>query len=131
MNSAETGEWPGLDPGSIVPGCLPLARAHVLPARDYFEKAFGAVRREGRHGITESSFSVLVRVLLLESDRLAIMPAHQLRHEVKRGEIAVLPIAMPDSARPIGVTVRAGWRPTATQEAFLRHLRAACEMDEF
>ena len=74
---------------------------------------------------------MLIRGLLLESDRLAIMSAHQLRYEVKRGEIAVLSIAMPESARQIGVTVRAGWRPTATQEAFLRHLRGACEMEEF
>ncbi len=101
------------------------------PARDYFEKAFGAIRRESQHGITESSSSVLIRGLLLESDRLAIMSAHQLRYEVQRGEIAVLPVPMPDSARPIGVTVRAGWRPTATQEAFLSHLREACRMDGF
>ncbi|MGO9173975.1 MAG: hypothetical protein ACLP7P_18710 [Rhodomicrobium sp.] len=43
----------------------------------------------------------------------------------------MLLIAMPDCARPIGMTERAGWRPTATQEAFLRHLRAACEMEGF
>ena len=225
QGSAETGEWSGLDPGSIVLGSLPLARTHVLPAalnalgrekprvnvrvftgpyddllyqlrhgeidlilgalrfplpigdivqtayfsdplailaraghpltqknavtledlkefpwvlppegapaRHYFEMAFGAVLRECPYGIAESSSSVLIRGLLLESDRLAIMSAHQLRHEVKRGEIAVLSIAMPESARQIGVTVRAGWRPTATQEAFLRHLRGACEMEEF
>jgi LysR family transcriptional regulator of gallate degradation len=223
--SGEIGEWSGLDPGSIVLGCLPLARTHVLPvalsalgrekprvnmrvysgpyddllyqlrhgeidlilgalrlpapigdivqtayfsdplailaraghpltkkttisdedlkeypwvlppegapARAYFEKAFGAIRRASKHGITETSSSVLVRGLLLESDRLAIISAHQLRHEVLRGEITVLPIAMPESARPIGVTVRAGWRPTATQEAFLKHLRSACERDGF
>jgi LysR family transcriptional regulator, regulator for genes of the gallate degradation pathway len=101
------------------------------PARAYFDKAFGHIRRESRFGITESSSSVLIRGLLLESDRLAIMSAHQLRYEIQAGEVAVLPIPMPDSARPIGVTVRAGWRPTATQEAFLRHLRMACEMDGF
>ena len=223
--SAEIGEWSGIDPGSIMLGCLPLARTHVLPvalgalgrekprvnvrvfsgvyddllhqlrhgeidlimgalripvpigdvvqtalfsdplailaraghpltkknaiteedlkeypwvlppegapARDYFERAYGAILRESSHGIAETSSSVLVRGLLLESDRLAIISAHQLRHEVQRGEITVLPIPMPDSARPIGVTVRAGWRPTATQEAFLKHLRAACEMDGF
>jgi LysR family transcriptional regulator, regulator for genes of the gallate degradation pathway len=101
------------------------------PARNYFDKAFGAIRRESTHGITETSSSVMVRGLLLESDRLAVISAHQLRYEVLGGEITVLPIPMPDSERPIGVTVRAGWRPTATQEAFLKHLRAACEAEGF
>ncbi len=61
------------------------------PARAYFDKAFGDVRRESRFGIAESSSSVLIRGLLLESDRLAIMSAHQLGYEVRSGEIAVLP----------------------------------------
>jgi DNA-binding transcriptional LysR family regulator len=99
------------------------------PAREYFDNAFGAMRRDSEHGITETSSSVVVRGLLLESDRLAVISAHQLRYEVLGGEIVVLPIPMPGSERPIGVTVREGWRPTATQEAFLAHLRAACEME--
>jgi hypothetical protein len=55
----------------------------------------------------------------------------RLSGEQVRSEIAVLLIAMPDCARPIGMTERAGWRPTATQEAFLKHLRAACETEGF
>jgi len=36
---------------------------------------------------------------------------------------------MPGSMRPIGVTVRAGWRPTATQKALIGHLKAAGELE--
>jgi DNA-binding transcriptional LysR family regulator len=98
------------------------------PARAYFEKAFGAAWKEGRPGVTETSSMVLVRGLLMESDRLTMLSAHQMSHEIKLGQIAALPVALPGSARPIGVTVRAGWRPTKTYVAFLNHLRAASDI---
>jgi DNA-binding transcriptional LysR family regulator len=97
------------------------------PARAYFEKFFGAAWKEGRPGVTETSSMVLVRGLLMGSDRLTILSAHQMSYEIRLGQIAALPVGMPGSARPIGVTVRAGWRPTATYVAFLNHFRAASE----
>jgi LysR family transcriptional regulator, regulator for genes of the gallate degradation pathway len=98
------------------------------PARAYFEKAFGAAGKAGRPGVTETSSMVLVRGLLMESDRLTVLSAHQMRHEIKLGQIAALPVDLRGSTRPIGVTVRAGWRPTATYMAFLNHLRAASDI---
>jgi DNA-binding transcriptional LysR family regulator len=98
------------------------------PARAFFEKAFGAARKERPPGVTETSSMVLVRGLLMESDRLTILSAHQMRHEIELGQIVALPVDMLGSARPIGVTVRAGWRPTATYVAFLNHLRAASDI---
>ena len=38
--------------------------------------------------------------------------------------LAILPVEVPDSLRPIGITVRAGWEPTEAQRAFLDILRA-------
>src|SRR5215469_11926336 len=98
------------------------------PARAYFERMFGAAWKQCRPAVTETSSMVLVRGLLMDSDRLTILSAHQMRHEIKLGQIAALPVDMPGSARPIGVTVRAGWRPTATYVAFLEHLRAASQI---
>jgi DNA-binding transcriptional LysR family regulator len=98
------------------------------PARAYFEKTFGAAWKGGRPSMTETSSMVLVRGLLMESDRLTILSAHQMHHEIKLGHIAALAADLPGSARPIGVTVRAGWRPTKTHLAFLKHLSAASDI---
>lgn len=100
------------------------------PARSYFDRSFGRAAKEGGQGIIETNSAVLVRGLLMDSDRLTIMSAHQLRLEIKLGLIAQLPVDMPASVRPIGVTVRAGWRPTATQQALIAHLMAASAPDD-
>jgi len=102
----------------------------VLPpegaqARIYFDKTFRSIIDGSVHGVTETGSTILVRGLIMESDRLTIMSVHQMLHEIERNEIAVLPIQLPDSARPIGVTVRASWRPTSTQKLFFDHLSAA------
>lgn len=110
--------------------CAWILPPEGTPARAYYEKTFGAI--PGAHrGVIETSSMVLVRGLLTESDRLTIMSAHQMRHEIERGEVVVLPLDLPDSARPLGVTVRTGWRPTATQKLFLDHLRTAASTGSF
>ncbi len=98
--SAEIGEWSGLDPGSIVLGCLPLARTHVLPA------ALSALGREKPR--------VNVRVFTGPYDDLL----YQLRH----GEIDLMlgalriPLPIGDIVQtayfsdPLAILARAGTR---------------------
>jgi len=56
----------------------------------------------------ETGDLALLRGLLLESDMLTVLSAHQLHHEVRTGQLAVLPFAMPGMERNIGITTRRG-----------------------
>ena len=95
------------------------------PTRDHFEALF----RNGRHtrlaGVVESSSFVLIRALLLESDRLTLISAHQVRLEAEQGLLATLRYDLTHTQRPIGLTTRRDWRPTSTQRIFLDFLRTA------
>lgn len=92
------------------------------PTRNRFESLFAGNRPRG---LIETSSQILVRGLLLGSDRLTLISAHQIRHEHELGLLVVLPVELPGSERPIGLTVRRDWRPTATQGRFLALLREA------
>ncbi|RME16918.1 MAG: LysR family transcriptional regulator [Alphaproteobacteria bacterium] len=72
-----------------------------------------------------TSSMVLVRGLLARGDFLTILSPRQAATEIERGAMVPLDIALPGSARPIGLTTRAGWEPTRTQARFLDHLRRA------
>ena len=54
--------------------------------------------------------------LLLRGDRLTLISTNQIVMEQELGLLAPLPVKTPGSARRIGLTVRRGWRPTATHE---------------
>lgn len=70
-----------------------------------------------------TSSNVLVRGLLLLGDYVTVLSLHQVRHEREQGLVVPLDIAMPASERPIGLTMRKGWRPTPAQRRFLDLVR--------
>lgn len=72
-----------------------------------------------------SSSLILLRGLLTTGDFITIISTHQARHELEAGLLVTLPVSLPDSRRPIGLTTRKDWRPTATQQAFLNLVRTA------
>lgn len=72
-----------------------------------------------------SSSLVLVRSLLTMGDYITIISLHQIRHEHEQGLLVPLPVELPDSRRPIGMTFRRDWRPTRTQQRFVSYLREA------
>ncbi|MFV0279398.1 MAG: LysR family transcriptional regulator [Rhodoblastus sp.] len=96
------------------------------PTRDYFETMFSAAAREKLPGLIETSSLVLMRGALLRSDRLTLISAHQIVTEQRLGLLAPLPVPTPGSARRIGLTIRRGWRPTATHYLLMDHIRATC-----
>lgn len=95
------------------------------PTRTHFEKLFPDKDKLPR--LVESSSLILVRGLLLESDRVTIISAHQIHHECQQGLLAILPLDMSGTSRPIGLTLRKNWQPTASQEFFLEALRDASQ----
>lgn len=95
------------------------------PTRDHFNElfvkcGFGRPRR-----LVEASSLVFVRGLLSISDRLTIMSVQQLKHEIEQGVVEVLKFDLPGTDRPIGITCRRNWQPTATQQMFMDLLETA------
>ncbi|MEJ1999600.1 MAG: LysR family transcriptional regulator, partial [Maritimibacter sp.] len=58
-------------------------------------------------------------------DYVTILSPRQAAVEIAQGLMVPLDIPLPDSARPIGLTTRAGWMPTPTQARFLSLVRSA------
>ena len=100
------------------------------PTRDCFEALFEGSRYTRPAGLVESSSLILIRTLLLDSDRLTLISNHQIRMEARQDLLTTLPFNLSGTRRPIGLTTRVGWRPTATQKLFLDLLHAASSYSE-
>lgn len=93
------------------------------PTRDHFQALMGGHEPTG--GLVETSSIVLVCGLLLQSDRLTLISRHQILREEEQGLLVTLPYDTRSTRRPIGLTTRKSWRPTATQSRFLELVRSA------
>ena len=82
-------------------------------------KALGA---EVPHVEIECGSVMTIRQLLLGSDALTLLSPDQVAVEVAAGLLALCepPVTV---ERTIGITIRAGWRPTAAQAEFIAMLR--------
>jgi LysR family transcriptional regulator, regulator for genes of the gallate degradation pathway len=76
-------------------------------------------------GLIETSSLVAIRGILMETDRLTILSPRQIVYERETGLLDIIPVELPHTERPIGVTTRQGWKPTILQREFLEALRAA------
>lgn len=99
----------------------------VLPARDtplrqYWEAMMRSAGAEPPEVGIECGSVLTVRQLLLGSDALTLLSPAQLAVELQAGVLAAMPTPAP-VLRRIGITTRAGWRPTAPQAAFIALLR--------
>lgn len=74
------------------------------------------------HSIETSSAS-LVRGLLLESDRVALLSEHQIYYDKKFGALTALPIDMPGTYRSIGITMLSHIQPSPAAQLFLDSIR--------
>lgn len=72
-----------------------------------------------------TSSLVILRELLRRGAYVSIISRQQVARELRSGDIAVLPIELPGSARDIGLTTRVGWQPTSAQARCLAALRDA------
>lgn len=93
------------------------------PARSMFEKVFAEVERPA--SLVETGSMVLMRELLQISDHLGFISKLQIQSDLSQGAVVHLPARLPDTARPIGLTFRAGWVPTNAQSALIADIRAA------
>jgi DNA-binding transcriptional LysR family regulator len=75
----------------------------------------------------ECSSVLAIHALLFEGDWLALLSPEQVTREVANGGLAVLGPPLRGGASMIGITTRAGWKPSALQAGFIDHLTARVE----
>ncbi len=98
-----------------------------IPTRHYFETLFQSAGFAPPTRLVESSSLALTRGLLIGSDRLTVISAHQIRQEVNQGLLRYLDVPLIGGSRPIGLTQRSDWQPTASQSLLLTLLREASQ----
>lgn len=106
-----------------------IAPRPPTPTRRHFEALFATAGMPVPAGLIEASSLILIRGLLIESNRLTMVSAHQVAVEVRHGLLTILRFDLENTQRPIGTTVRRDWQPTATQARFLELLEIMCKPD--
>ncbi|MEJ8472956.1 LysR family transcriptional regulator [Roseibium algae] len=92
------------------------------PTRHLFETLVGDGNLKG---VIETGSLVALRGILTQSNFLTIISQRQIYYELQAGLLEVLPFSLEGSERPIGLTTRADWQPTALQADFLSALETA------
>jgi len=105
-----------------------IAPPKPTPAGSYLSDVLRIPELENTPVRVISSSLVLLRGLLMKGDYITIISDHQAEIELRQGLFVTLPIDLPDNARTIGLTFRAGWVPTKTQARFLNFVRAAAKV---
>ena len=99
------------------------------PSRQLFDETLAEHGLKVPENCVETSSMSMVRGLLLESDRVALLSEHQIYYDKLSGQLNVLPVELSDTYRPIGITMRAHTQPSPAAQLFLDQLRAvALEM---
>lgn len=73
--------------------------------------------------MVEASSQMLVKELILGSDRLSVLSQHQIQRELDEGHFTILPFDCSQQSRPIGLTMRKNWYATTVQTHFVSLLR--------
>ena len=117
--------------GTDPPDMTDLARADWVvprsgaPGRAQFEALFAQAGIAPPKGVVESGSALILRELVGEAGYLGCISGAQIAPEVQRGHLVRLSVGLDLPARPIGITTRSAWVPTAAQADFLTCLRAA------
>jgi DNA-binding transcriptional LysR family regulator len=107
--------------------CQWVMPSRETPARAIIERVMAQAGLPMPDKPVEANALATLRALLMESDRVAMISRHQIYFEERNGMLAVLPIELTDTARSIGMTVRADAHPPAGVQSLLEHLRAAAQ----
>ena len=93
------------------------------PARDLLEQVFLAARQAPPIPAVETGDLAVLRGLLLESDMVTAISAHQLRYEVRDGTLVVLDFPLDATRREIGIAQRRGCSPSPGARALMDEIR--------
>lgn len=104
--------WPWIGP---LPG---------TPARAAFERAFAAAGLPMPVVRLQANSPAVLRSVLLGGDSVALVSTLQIRAELESGLLALLPVRVLGTERPIGVAQRRGGLASPAAAALLNQLRA-------
>lgn len=99
--------------------CSWVVPAPGAPLRLLWERMFGQAGEAPPPVRIECASVIAIRQMLLESDFLTLLSPDQVAIELAAGLLAQVRGPWVAPARTIGTFVRAGWRPTAMQAAFV------------
>ncbi|TDJ29610.1 MAG: LysR family transcriptional regulator [Gammaproteobacteria bacterium] len=99
---------------------------HGTTTRKLFELVVDNRQEEKPSHVVETSSLVLLRGLLMESDRVSARSRHQIMYEERSGLLATLPVDLPETSLPIGITTRARSVLAPAVEMFIKEVRKVC-----
>jgi LysR family transcriptional regulator of gallate degradation len=95
------------------------------PSRELLERAFRESGDAAPVPAVETGDLALLRGLLLQSDMVTAISAHQLRYEIETGALVVLPHPLESTRRRIGLTQRRHALPSPAAKALMDAVRQA------
>ena len=93
------------------------------PSRELLERAFREAGRSAPMPTVETGDLALLRGLLLQSDMVTAMSAHQLHYEIDTGALVVLNHPLESTRRRIGITQRKGALASPAARALIDAVR--------
>lgn len=117
--------------GESPPDLTQLARADWVvpragaPGRAQFDALFAKAGVSAPVAVVESGSVLILRDLVGASGYLGCISGAQIAPDLQRGDLVKLDLGADLPGRPIGITTRAAWVPTAAQSDFLACLAAA------
>lgn len=93
------------------------------PARQMLDECFVRFGVAPPRPVVESADMAIIRGLLLRSDMLAAVSAHQLEQEIASGELRILPLQLKRTTRAIGLTYRSGCLHSPVAQALMDTIR--------
>ncbi|MDM0115475.1 LysR family transcriptional regulator [Variovorax sp. J22R133] len=96
---------------------------HGAPSRELLERFFSDAQQAPPVPAVETGDLALLRGLLMESDMLTAISAHQLRYEIRDGSLVVLDFPLDATRRDIGLTQRLGAFPSPGARALMEEIR--------
>lgn len=100
-----------------------IAPRRGSPLRLQFDALFTGEACEPPATAIECNSLIAARAILMGSDRMMLLSAHQVHYELAVRQLAVLPHPSGRTMRAIGLTVRRDWIPTEAQRELLEVLR--------
>ncbi|WP_454834438.1 LysR family transcriptional regulator [Pseudomonas lini] len=99
-----------------------LPRANT-PARQLLDTFFAHIAIATPTAVVETGDLAILRGVLLRSDMLAAVSAHQLQHEMACGDLVQLPVPLAHTMRPIGLISRAAALQSPASLALMDEVR--------
>jgi len=94
------------------------------PSRELFDRALVDLGQPPPAPAVETGDLAVLRGILLESDMLTAISAHQLRYEIRDGSLVVLEFPLEGTLRKIGLSQRAGALPSPGARALMEEIKA-------